>query len=202
EGPAGTPGAYHFRYYNSAGLFLPGRGLVEHSPKMRLVPFAEWLPIPGLNRVNFGQSNFTPAESLHVFRGWREPFGALICIESIFPAQSRRLVGAGARFLVNVTNDQWFGDSGAPWQHLSLAVFRSVETRAGMARAANTGVSGIIDPVGRIRHATPLFEPALVAGEVVLSPLVPTFYVRYGDWILWPGLGLAAFGAILSGRAR
>ncbi|MDZ4803448.1 MAG: apolipoprotein N-acyltransferase [Candidatus Eisenbacteria bacterium] len=202
DGPSREGGASRLRYYNSAGLFLPDEGLVEYAPKARLVPFAEWMPLPGLNRVNFGQSNFTPAESLHVFRGWKEPFGALICIESIFPAQSRKLVASGARFLVNVTNDQWFGDSGAPWQHLSLAVFRSIETRAGMARAANTGVSCIIDPVGRIRNASPLFEPALVVGEVVLAPKVPTFYVRYGDWILVAGLGLAVVGAILARRGR
>lgn len=198
--PAETRGAPRLRYYNSAGLFVPGLGLVEWTPKLRLVPFAEWLPIPGLNKVNFGQSNFTPAESLHIFRGWREPFGALICIESIFPAQSRALVTDGARFLVNVTNDQWFGNSGAPWQHLTLAIFRSVETRTGLARAANTGVSCIIDPVGRIRLATPLFEPALVVGEVVLGPEIPTFYVRHGDWILGVGLFMALVGALLARR--
>jgi len=200
--PAETGGATRLRYYNSAGLFLPGLGLVERTPKARLVPFAEWLPIPGLNKVNFGQSNFTPAESLHVFQGWREPFGVLICIESIFPAQGRALVVKGARFLVNVTNDQWFGNSGAPWQHLTMAVFRSIETRTGMARAANTGVSCIIDPVGRIRHATPLFAPALVVGQVVLGPAVPTLYVRHGDWILGVGLCLAFLGAILARRGR
>jgi apolipoprotein N-acyltransferase len=198
--PAETGGQSRARYYNAAGLFLPGQGLVEQQAKARLVPFAEWMPIPGLNRVNFGQANFTPAESLHVISGWTEPFGVLICIESIFPAQSRALVAKGARFLVNVTNDQWFGRSAAPWQHLTLAVFRCVETRAGMARAANTGVSCLIDPVGRIRRPTPLFEAAMVAGEVNLAPARPTFYVRHGDWILPVGLVLAAIGAWLGRR--
>lgn len=202
--PEGQGGRSRARYYNAAGLWLPDRGLVEQSAKKQLVPFAEWMPLPGLNRVNFGQGNFTPAESLVVYRQWREPFGVMICFESIFPGLGRDLVRGGARFLVNVTNDQWFGRSAAPWQHLSMAVFRAVENRVGVARAANTGVTCVIEPTGEVRHATPLFEPAVVAARVALHDGPPTLYTRRGDWVLGAAALLALLGAAAgrSGGAR
>lgn len=186
----GANGEPEARYYNAAGLLLPGRGMVESYAKMRLVPFSEWMPVPGLNRVNFGQSNFTPGDTLRVFRELESfwglsgsRFGVLICYESIFPGMSRALVRNGAEFLVNVTNDQWFGRSAAPYQHLTMCVFRAIENDVGIARAANTGVSCLIDPTGQIHQATPLFEPAVVTGSVRLAG-PPTFYTRYGDWML------------------
>lgn len=170
-------------YYNAAGLFTPGRGMVQEYRKVRLVPFAEYMPLPGLNKVNFGQGNFTPGDTLKVFDQAGPPFGVLICIEACFPDLSRAFVRRGARFLVNVTNDQWFGPSAAPWQHLTMAVFRCVENRVGMARAANTGISCLIDPSGTIHDATPLFQPATLQGEVRLGTET-TLYTRVGDWIL------------------
>ncbi len=192
------------RYFNAAGLILPGEGIVESSRKSRLVPFSEWMPIPGLNRVNFGQSNFTPGDSLHVFSslsaaGAGPSFAVLVCFESIFPDLARSAVRGGAQFLVNITNDQWFGRSPAPYQHLTMAVFRAVENRVGIARAANTGITGLIGPDGSIRQATGLFEPAVVSGRVALAG-PPTFYSRHGDWILLVSAVLAAGALLLSGR--
>jgi apolipoprotein N-acyltransferase len=196
----GTDKDIEARYYNNAGLLLPAEGMVETCSKTRLVPFSEWMPIPGLNRVNFGQSNFTPGDSLHVFGRLENRFGVLICFESIFPDLSRRLVRGGARFLVNITNDQWFGRSAAPYQHLTMAVFRAIENDVGIARAANTGVTCLIEPSGAIRQATRLFEPATVAGAVRLAGR-PTFYTRHGDWILVL-CGLAVMGGIVAAWRR
>jgi apolipoprotein N-acyltransferase len=196
------------RYYNAAGLLIPGRGVVETYAKIKLVPFSEWMPVPGLNRVNFGQSNFTPGDSLLVFQGLKQwpkgsghRFGVLICYESIFPGMSRALIRSGADFLVNVTNDQWFGRSPAPYQHLTMCVFRAIENRVGIARAANTGVTCLIDPTGRIQQATELFQPAVVQGNVQLVK-GQTFYTRYGDWILGVAALAIAVGVGLKVRYR
>jgi apolipoprotein N-acyltransferase len=124
----------------------------------------------------------------------------MICFESIFPATARRFAAKGARFLVNITNDQWFGRSAAPWQHLTMAVFRAVETRAGIARAANTGVSCVIDPSGRIRGPSRLFEPATLITRVPLAPLTSTFYVRHGDWVMILAAFCVGIGALLGRR--
>jgi apolipoprotein N-acyltransferase len=110
-------------------------------------------------------------------------------------------VRQGARFLVNVTNDQWFGRSPAPYQHLTMGVFRAVENRVGIARAANTGVSCIIEPTGRITHATPLFQPGTIHGSVRLGHGT-TFYNRHGDWILGVSAGLTGLLLLAPARRR
>jgi apolipoprotein N-acyltransferase len=102
------------------------------------------------------------------------------------------MVKNGARLLVNITNDAWFGRTSAAYQHFSMAVLRAVENRRTVARAANTGISGFIDPCGRRLKTTGLYEEAVVTGEVALMQC-RTLYSRWGDW----PLGLAAFGAIL-----
>jgi apolipoprotein N-acyltransferase len=104
----------------------------------------------------------------------------LICYEVIFPDLVRRFAQNGAEFLVTITNDAWFGESSAPMQHFSMVVFRSVENHLAFARAANTGVSGFIDPFGRILQTSPIFtETAMQAAVPVLQPR--TFYSRHGD---------------------
>ena len=105
--------------------------------------------------------------------------GLLICYESIFPAISRQAVMRGANLLVNLTNDAWYGRSSAPDQSLAMAVLRSVETKRSLIRAANTGISGFVDPLGRITARTAIFtEAALVSPVAMLDQL--TFFSRYG----------------------
>jgi apolipoprotein N-acyltransferase len=138
-------------------------------------------------------------------RGAEEPvlrvndagFGVLICYESIFPALSRKYRREGADFLVNITNDAWFGRE-RPWwsrtsalyQHPAHLVMRAIENRMGVARAANTGISLFVDPRGRIREPTPLFEPASRVSSVETTDGM-TLYTRLGDWPGW----LCALGA-------
>ena len=107
------------------------------------------------------------------------------------------MVNNGAHLLVNITNDAWFGRTSAAYQHFSMAVFRAVENRRTLARAANTGISGFIDPCGRILHATPLFEEATVSSPAALLQSV-TWYTRWGNW----PVGLAAFGVVAAAAVR
>ena len=171
------------RYTNSAALFMPEQGFVRQYDKRHLVPFSEFFPLPLLDRLDFGQANFSAGHELGVFTQLSVPFGVLICFESIFPEEARGLCRGGARYLINITNDQWFGDSAAPYQHFEMNVLRCIENGVGMARAANTGISAILDPYGRVMTQTATFIPAGVIGKVELREGM-TFYTRAGDWIL------------------
>jgi apolipoprotein N-acyltransferase len=115
-------------------------------------------------------------------------FGVVICYEVIFPNLVRQFASNGAEFMVTITNDAWFGPSSAPYQHFSMVAFRSVENRLAFARAANTGISGFIDPYGRIREATPIFSQQAVTGTVEIGSQ-KTFYAKYGD--------LFAYGCVI-----
>jgi apolipoprotein N-acyltransferase len=181
-----------YRFTNSAGLLLPGRGMVERYDKRHLVPFSEYFPLPILNRYDFGQSNFSAGSAPGIFRETGVPFGLLICFESIFPAPARELTRLGAGYLVNITNDQWFGNSAAPEQHFRMNVLRAIENRRSIARAANTGISAVITPYGSVAASTPTFVPALlVEGLEVRYDM--TFYARHGDWVLLAcAVGLSA----------
>lgn len=181
-----------FKFSNAAALVLPGQGFVDRYDKRRLVPFSEHMPVPWLNRYDFGQADFTPGFSPGYFDDLDVPFGVLICFESAFAPEARELARLGARYLVNITNDQWFGRSAAPRQHFEMNVFRAIENRIGIARAANTGISGVIDPYGYVRERTPIFVKTRVIAPVELRNET-TFYTRHGDWIL------AVLGAIAVG---
>jgi apolipoprotein N-acyltransferase len=158
------------RAYNSAAVIMPDGTVSDRYDKMHLVPFSERFPfqgiLPFLNRIDFGQSNFTPGESYVVHDTPAGRFGILICFESLFPEISRGFVKGGAEFLLNITNDAWFGKSQAPLQHASMAVFRAVEQRMGIGRCANTGITMFIDRYGRMSQATRLFTTEVVIGEI------------------------------------
>ena len=109
-------------------------------------------------------------------------FGVLICYESIFEEVSRGYRRRGADFIVNITNDEWFGRTSAPYQHMAHLVMRAIENRVGIARAANSGISGFVDPLGRLSRRTTLFTEAFVRGEVLTAPVL-TLYTRLGDWV-------------------
>jgi apolipoprotein N-acyltransferase len=121
----------------------------------------------------------------------------------LFPDLVRRFAADGGRALLAITNDAWYGRTGAPYQFLAITALRSAETGLWTARAANSGVSGFIDGTGSVRTATPIFEPAWRVAEVPLhpDPRGATFYVRHGDWFAWACWALwAALFAI--GAAR
>ncbi len=196
------PGGEEVSYFNSAYLVGPGKRLVGRYDKIHLVPFGEYVPFRNwlrfVSRVATGIAgdDFKPGAGPVVFDVAGHRFGPLICYESIFPELSRSLVGKGADFLVNVTNDAWFGRSGAPGQHLQMAVFRAVENRVGIARAANTGISAVIQPTGEVAGATALFTMSSFTAPL-WTRVGDTFYTRHGDVFAWlcAVFGLGAFVA-------
>ena len=127
-----------------------------------------------------GIGDFVPGRSYVTFPTGKGDAGVLICFEGIFPELARGYIRQGSRFLVNITNDAWFGRSSAPWQHLSMYAFRAVENRVPVVRAANTGISSLIDSTGRIADTTSLFEEAVLVGDIRLTNRV-TFHTRYGN---------------------
>lgn len=186
------PSAY--RYYNSVLLVsAEGEPGVKYD-KIHLVPFGEVIPFetvfPFLKRVNFGEADFAPGRDRVVFEVDEGRFSALVCFESIFPRLARQFATAGSELFVNITNDVWYGRSGMPFQHASMAVMRCIENRRSLARSANSGVSLFADPYGRVIEETPIFESAVIVADL---PLVAgtTFYSRRGDVFVWIVCALA-----------
>ncbi len=182
------------RYFNSAFLVSSSGEVLGRSDKMHLVPFGEYVPLakllPFVHKLVVGVGDFSPGDSLSALNIGKGKVGVLVCFEGIFPELSRRYVREGAQLLVNITNDGWYGRSSAPYQHLSMAVFRAVENGVPLVRAANTGISAIIDKKGNISHTTPLFKEAFVTGEVILGK-GGTIYTRIGDVFALMCLGIS-----------
>lgn len=199
--------ASRYDNFNAAFFFdVPGTGGSWPSyRKTYLVPIVERVPF--VNPDWFGNLRyFGGFERGRRFPVYRAPgpggrFGVLICYESAFEDLARRYRRNGADFLVNITNDAWFGRTAAPYQHASHLVLRAIETRMGAARAANTGISGFVDPLGRVRDATPLFTEE-IRSRTVLTTDVRTLYVRLGDWVGLFALAATAAMLLLSFRRR
>ncbi len=159
---------------------------------MHLVPFSEKIPYDQIlhvsDKVQLGQSDFSNGEELTIFEVTKGKFATLICFESVYPALVRDFVNQDAEFLVNITNDAWFGKTHGPFQHAQIAVFRAIENRIAIARCANTGVSMFIDPYGRIKEATRIFVRTIVIDKISLKRTEKTisdnktFYAKHGDW--------------------
>ena len=194
------------RLYNSAFLISPRGKIVQKYDKIHLVPFGEYVPLQSVlffvEKMATGIGDFSSGEDFTVFDTPQGRFGVLICFEVIFPDQVRRYVREGADFLVNITNDAWFGDSGAPYQHLSMAALRAVENGVYLVRAANTGISALVTPTGQIRKQSDLFVETVLSGTVVPRSS-GTFYTRYGDVFAW-GCGLMSVIVVApwGGRGR
>jgi apolipoprotein N-acyltransferase len=186
----------------NTAFLITERGIVGRYDKIQLVPFGEYVPLSGL--IGFVRSwaefiaELEPGSSASVFAGPPAPFGVVICYEGIFPELVREFVKGGARLIVNMTNDAWFGRTSGPWQHLAMYPFRAVEHRVAVVRAANTGVSAFIMPTGKIVRRVPLYERATAAERVPLRAR-DTLYSRFGDWLAY--LALAVSGALLAHRA-
>ena len=177
------------RAYNSAFAVGPDGSLLASYDKIHLVPFGEYVPLHRLlffvDRMARGAiADFAPGTRFAPLPTDAGRAATFICYEAIFPELVRRIANEDAAFLVNITNDAWFGKSSAPGQHLAMAAVRAVENRRFMVRAANTGISAIIDPYGRILARTPLMEAAVLRG--VLQPRADrTPYARGGDAFAW-----------------
>ncbi len=174
--------------YNSA-FFLGRDGTIRgRYDKRHLVPFGEYVPLQQvfffLHKLVTAIGDFGRGRAATVFREDGYRFSVMICYEVIFPAEVREFALAGAQFLANITNDAWFGRSGAPYQHLAMAAMRAVENGSYLVRAANTGVSAVIAPSGAILAQTPLFVETAIVGTIHLRE-GETPYTRYGDVLAW-----------------
>ena len=181
------------KVYNCTFLISPGGGAVQKYDKRHLVPWGEYTPLKSvfffLDRIVEGISDFSPGEEeqdlLSTGSALRKdgrdvPFGVGICYEIIFPDLIRQMVDRGAQFVATLTNDAWFGPTSAPYQHFAMAVFRSVENRRYLVRCATTGISGIVDPFGRIVRRSMLNERTVIMGPIRACE-EKTFYTRHGD---------------------
>ncbi|MDD5108481.1 MAG: apolipoprotein N-acyltransferase [Candidatus Omnitrophica bacterium] len=194
----------HFEpnYFNSAlSIDKSGVPLAIYS-KIHLVPLGEYIPFkksfPFLETI-VPIGDIEPGRDYTIFKQPAD-FSVLICFEDLFPELSRKFVKKGAQFLVNITNDAWYKEGSAPFQHFAASVFRAVENRVYLARAANTGISGFIDPFGRILSVVQnsrgfeIFVKGYSSQNIYLIPGKPTFYNRYGDLFV---IFCALFGACI-----
>lgn len=174
----------HTGYYNSAYLVNQSGDVSGRYDKVHLVPYGEYVPLkryfPFLGKMVQAVGDFDSGKPGQVLVWRNHKIGLLICFEAIFPELARSMARNGAELLINITNDAWFGRSSAPYQHLSMVVFRAVENHLAVARAANTGVSAFVDPAGRVLEETPLFEEAVRTHALPLMK-AESFYTRYGD---------------------
>lgn len=185
------------KMYNSAYSYGRDGQLQGMYSKVHLVPFGEFTPLreyfPFLENISVATGDFFSGKGHVPITTDVGRVGVLICYEGVFPYITNETVRNGAQVLVNITNDAWFGWSSAPYQHLAFYVFRAVETDRFVLRAANTGVSAIIDPRGRITARTPIFEEAALNGTFSMRD-GQTFYVRCGDYfVLLCAVALAGF---------
>lgn len=185
-------------YYNSAFLISPTGRVINEYRKLHLVPFGEYIPLakafPFLKNLTPIEEGFAPGKEYTLFRleNGTNPvsFAALICFEDIFPELARVFVVQGAQFLVNLTNDAWFGDTVAPYQHADISVFRAIENGVSLVRAANTGFSCFIDSRGRIvdsvkdKSGREICTAGCLAREILVTKR-DTFYTRYGNIFVW-----------------
>jgi apolipoprotein N-acyltransferase len=176
------------KIYNSASFFAPDGSYAGRYSKMHLVPFGEYVPykdvffFAGHLLDNVGQ--FTPGTQRNLFEVNGHKIGIFICYESIFGDEMRELAKSGADVMVNLSDDGWYGDTSAPFEHLDMVRMRAIENDRWILRATNTGVTTVIDPYGRVgatlpRHVRSSME---VGFDYVTGT---TFYTRHGDWVAW-----------------
>jgi len=192
-------------YFNSAYLIQAEGSIAGKYDKVHLVPFGEYVPfkkwLPFIGKLVEQVGDFKPGKRGSTIP-WRDlKIGMQICYEIIFPSLSRRMVQNGADLLVNITNDAWFGRTGAPYQHFSMAAIRAVENRRALVRAANTGISGFVDPVGRVLATTSLFEEKALKQKIPVLK-TKTIYSRYGDFFAIACLVAASVGLIQRYRSK
>jgi apolipoprotein N-acyltransferase len=174
--------------FNSAQLVSPSGDFIARYDKIHLVPFGEYVPFRSVFSFAAGLTDavgdFTHGSSRIPLPTGDHQLGVFICYESIFPGEIRQLVAQGAQLLVNISNDGWYGDSGAWAQHLNQARMRAIENNRWLLRDTNTGLTASIDPYGRVVASIPRHTRAtLVAPYALISDT--TFYSAYGDWLAW-----------------
>jgi apolipoprotein N-acyltransferase len=182
--------------YNAAFEFADGQRTRTTHRKLQLVPLGEMIPFADrlrfLDRLDVGGAHFTAGNEYVLFAHARGPYAAAICYESVFPDIIRRFALKGARFIVNITNDGWYGFTSGPVQHAAIATFRAIENRIPIARSANTGISGFIDRAGRFHEATDQYVPDVRIYDLPLGDADErTYFARHGMYFGQTCLGIS-----------
>ncbi|MBX7148269.1 apolipoprotein N-acyltransferase [bacterium] len=167
--------------------------------KRHLVPFGEYIPfkeyLSFARRLTVAVGDFTPGKEPVVVEHGRLKLGALICYEDIFPDLARSQTRAGSNVLANLTNDAWYGNTSAPYQHLVFSQMRALENRRYLLRATNTGLTAVINPHGMVEATLPPFEAGYLVRAVYPIEKMST-YTLYGDWVAWVCFALAGSSVI------
>jgi apolipoprotein N-acyltransferase len=190
-------------YYNAAFLVKPDGDVGAVYRKMHLVPFGEYVPLKNIlffaGTIVEAVSDFTPGNMPVLLPVGSHVASTAICYEVIYGSLMREFVVEGSELLTTITNDAWYGTSSAAFQHWDQAAMRAIENGRYLARAANTGISGFVDPYGRVMEKTRLFEEAIVVGDLRFIK-TRTIYSRLGDLVAWVCLALTIAALLASGR--
>jgi apolipoprotein N-acyltransferase len=198
-----SPDIGAWRQFNSALVVSADGSRVGRYDKIHLVPFGEYVPFSRLlffaRKLTGKVSRFDRGDERKVFRLNGHRYGVFICYESVFADEVREFSELGAEVLVNISDDGWYGDTSAPWQHLNMARMRAIENRRWILRDTNNGVTASIDPYGRVRQSIPRHAvDALPAAYGFNSDV--TFYSTHGDVFAWLCVLLSAVIVAWSGR--
>ncbi len=192
-------------YYNAAFLVRKDGTVAGVYQKMHLVPFGEFVPLqqllffvgPLVEQVG----GFTPGPDMVMLPTSHGPISTAICYEIVFPRLVGESVSRGSQLLTTITNDAWYGHSSAPYQHFLQASMRAIEQGRYLARAANTGITGFVDPYGRVLQKTEIFERAILVGDVRMLE-GRTIYGRIGDLFAYICAALTLVALLLTGGIR
>jgi apolipoprotein N-acyltransferase len=172
------------KYYNSAFLVRPDGATGGVYRKMHLVPFGEYVPLKDLlffaGRLVAAVSDFSPGDAAVLLPVRNHLVSTAICYEIVYPDLVRRTANGGSELLTTITNDAWFGRTSAPYQHFAQASMRAIENGRYLVRSANTGISGVVDPYGRVLAQTPIFEQTVLVADARFVR-ERTVYSRTGD---------------------
>ena len=198
---ADTEAARGYVSYDSATVFAADGGYKGRYDKIHLVPWGEYIPFKRFfsfaQKLTEGVGDMDPGTERTVFEMNGHSYGIFVCYESIFGDEVRKFVKNGAQVLVNISDDGWYGDTGAPWQHLNMARMRAIENHRWVLRSTNTGVTTAIDPWGRVAMEAPRHVRAAFAFPFGFEQGT-TFYTQNGDWFAWMCVLVTAVGAAFS----
>jgi apolipoprotein N-acyltransferase len=194
-----------YSQFNSAAFISPQGEFVGRYNKIHLVPFGEYVPYRQL--LFFAQSllhdagDFDAGTTRSIFNVNGRRYGTFICYESVFGDEVRRFTQEGAQVLINISNDGWYGDTSAPWQHLNMVRMRAIENHRWILRSTNTGVTASIDPSGRVVVAAPRhIRTSIHVGFSYENDL--TFYVAHGDLFAYACALITALALVFSLRTK
>jgi apolipoprotein N-acyltransferase len=200
-----TGSSHIYDRFNSASFITPDGNFAARYDKMHLVPFGEYIPFKSLfffaGNLLAEAGNLSSGTHRTVFAYDGHHYGTFICYESTFADEVRLFVLKGADVLVNISDDGWYGDTSAPWQHLNMVRMRAIENHRWVLRATNTGVTAAIDPYGRVTAAAPRhIRTALQAGFAYEHEI--TFYTAHGDLFAYACAFITALAFAFSVKPR